>query len=261
MILAHALLLFPLASATEAPQPDIVDTAVSAGSFSTLVAALEAAELVDALRSDGPFTVLAPTDEAFAKIPKDTLSALLLPQNKGALIDVLKLHVISGQFDASSALAAGHAKTLAGESIDFALRDGRLFVEDSGVVANDISTSNGIVHAIDTVLLPEGGLDLAPQGRLVVGVYFEAPSKALASQLGIEDRHRALMLTSIVKGGEAEKAGLQKYDVIVGIDGEPATDKTFKAAKQRAGYGGTVALTIIRRAEHHVIEVGVGAEH
>lgn len=138
----------------EKPSKDIVDTAVSAGSFQTLAAALGAADLVDTLKGDGPFTVFAPTDEAFAKLPAGTIESLLKPENKDQLVDILTYHVVAAEVPAEVALTLDEAGALNGDTIALTRRDGDLFLNDSKVIKTDINTSNGIVHVIDTVLLP-----------------------------------------------------------------------------------------------------------
>ena len=138
----------------EKPSKDIVDTAVSAGSFQTLAAALGAADLVDTLKGDGPFTVFAPTDEAFAKLPAGTIESLLKPENTDQLVDILTYHVVAAEVPAEVALTLDEAGALNGDTIALTRRDGDLFLNDSKVIKTDINTSNGIVHVIDTVLLP-----------------------------------------------------------------------------------------------------------
>jgi uncharacterized surface protein with fasciclin (FAS1) repeats len=139
---------------------DIVDTAVAAGSFKTLAAALQAAGLVDALKGPGPFTVFAPTDEAFAKLPKGTLENLLKPENKATLVKILSFHVIAGEVPASQVEKMTESTaTLAGETFDIQVKDGVVRIGNSKamatVVKTDIGASNGVIHVIDTVLLPE----------------------------------------------------------------------------------------------------------
>ena len=253
---AAAALLAPAQATNEHPR-DIVDTAVSAGSFGTLVTALKTADLVGALQGDGPFTVFAPTDEAFAKLPEATLQALLRPENRGELTKVLTYHVVPGRVSAEEAIAARRAASLQEGELSFRIEDGRLRVNDSNVVANDIDCTNGVVHVIDSVLLPPGGLELRPQGRLVIGVHIERPSRALAEQLGIE-RDETLLVTGVVSDGPSKKAGLRKYDIITAIDGEHATSASLKQAKRSAGYGGTLQLDLIRRGQPMHLEVGVG---
>ena len=129
---------------------DIVDTAVAAGNFSTLVAAVTAAGLVDTLKSAGPFTVFAPTNDAFAKIPKATLDGLLA--DKAALTKVLTYHVVSGKVMAAD-VKAGHVKSVQGSDLAMAT-EGGVTVNGAKVVAADVAASNGVIHAIDTVLMP-----------------------------------------------------------------------------------------------------------
>ena len=132
-------------------KPDIVDTAIAAGSFNTLVAAVKAAGLVDALKGDGPFTVFAPTDEAFAKLPAGTLEALL--QDKDKLAAILTYHVVSGKVMAADVVNLTSAKTLQGSSVTIDASNG-VMVDNAKVIATDIETSNGVIHVIDTVILP-----------------------------------------------------------------------------------------------------------
>ncbi len=133
---------------------DIVDTAVAAGQFQTLAAALGAADLVGALKGDGPFTVFAPTDEAFAKLPAGTVESLLKPENRDQLVDILTYHVVAAEVPAETAVTLDEAEALNGKTIDLNLRGGDLFLNDSKVIKTDIKTSNGIIHVIDAVLLP-----------------------------------------------------------------------------------------------------------
>lgn len=133
---------------------NIPATAKNAGKFATLLAAAQAAGLVDALSSEGPLTVLAPTDEAFAKLPKGTVETLLKPENKGKLAEVLKYHVIEGRVYSTDALAAKEAKTLQGTSVMFKAGDGGAMVNNAKLVATDIDASNGVIHVIDTVIMP-----------------------------------------------------------------------------------------------------------
>jgi len=143
------------AVATAAPKKDIVDIAVEAGSFKTLVAAVQAADLVDTLKSDGPFTVFAPTDEAFAKLPKGTVETLLKPENKKMLVDIITYHVIGDKVKAKKAAKLDSAKTVNGQEIQISKAGDSLKINQSTVLKADIKASNGIIHVIDTVLLPE----------------------------------------------------------------------------------------------------------
>ncbi len=134
---------------------DIVDIAVSAGSFSTLVAAVQAAGLVDVLKSDGPFTVFAPTDEAFAKLPEGTVEALL--NDKEKLTAILTYHVVPGKLLAEDVVQLKSSRTVQGENINIKTGDG-VMVNNANVIKTDIGASNGVIHVIDTVILPEGVL-------------------------------------------------------------------------------------------------------
>lgn len=133
---------------------DIVDTAVAAGSFETLATALTKAGLIDALKGSGPFTVFAPSDEAFAKLPKGTLENLLKPENKGRLTAVLTYHVVPGCVPAEEAVKLTSAKTLNEQQIDLVAKGGTLTVDGAKVVKTDIECSNGVIHVIDRVILP-----------------------------------------------------------------------------------------------------------
>lgn len=149
--LAAIPLLFGAVSAKAA---DIVDTAVSAGQFNTLVAAVQAAGLVETLKSDGPFTVFAPTDAAFAKLPAGTVESLLKPENKDQLISVLTYHVVSGKImSADIAGTTAMVPTVQGSKVSVNATNG-VMVDAAKVVSADIETSNGVIHVIDTVLLP-----------------------------------------------------------------------------------------------------------
>lgn len=133
---------------------DIIDTAVAAGQFKTLAAALQAADLVDALKGKGPFTVFAPTDEAFSNLPKGTVEGLLKPESKAALTGILTYHVVSGTVDAGKVVKLTNATTLNGQRIDIAVKDGGVMVDKAKVLVTDIECSNGIIHVIDAVILP-----------------------------------------------------------------------------------------------------------
>ncbi|MEM6260495.1 MAG: fasciclin domain-containing protein [Planctomycetota bacterium] len=134
---------------------DIIDTAIEAGSFKTLAAALGAAELVETLQGDGPFTVFAPTDDAFAALPAGTVESLLKPENKAKLQAVLTYHVVPGRIYAHDAIKAGKAKTVQGQEITIKAKDGKVTVDGANVIAADIDSSNGVVHVIDAVILPK----------------------------------------------------------------------------------------------------------
>ena len=134
---------------------DIVDTAASNSDFSTLVAAVKAAGLVDALKADGPLTVFAPTNAAFAKLPAGTVESLLLPENKAKLVQILTYHVVAGKVMAADVVKVDSATTLEGSSVSVMVNDNGVMINNATVVKTDIKTSNGVIHVIDTVLLPK----------------------------------------------------------------------------------------------------------
>jgi len=143
------------ASAANAPQKDIVDTAVAAGSFNTLAAALKAAGLVDTLKGKGPFTVFAPTDAAFAKLPAGTVDDLLKPENKAKLVSILTYHVVSGAVSSAQVVKMTSAKTVEGQSVKISTKGGGVMIDGANVVKADILASNGVIHVIDSVILPQ----------------------------------------------------------------------------------------------------------
>jgi len=138
---------------TKTEGKDIVAVASSAGSFNTLVAAVKAAGLVETLQGPGPFTVFAPTDEAFAKLPKGTLEDLLKPENKAKLAGILTYHVVPGKVMAAD-VKTMKAKTANGQSLDVKVADGAVTVDNAKVIKTDVAASNGVIHVIDTVVLP-----------------------------------------------------------------------------------------------------------
>ncbi|MDX1648105.1 MAG: fasciclin domain-containing protein [Longimicrobiales bacterium] len=152
-VLVAAPFLVAAPSAVEAQEGDIVAVAQSAGSFETLLQAATAADLVAVLKGEGPFTVFAPTDEAFAKIPDEQLNALL--QDTEALRQVLLYHVVPGKVEASQVVNLESAETAAGQRVRIAVENGTVKVDDATVVATDIAATNGVIHVIDQVILPE----------------------------------------------------------------------------------------------------------
>ena len=143
--------------AFNADRKDIVDTAVGAGSFKTLVAAVQAAGLVETLKGAGPFTVFAPTDEAFAKLPAGTVESLLKPENKEKLVAVLTYHVVPGKVMAADVVKLTEAPTVQGSNAKVKVADGTVMIDNAKVVKTDIETSNGVIHVIDAVILPPAG--------------------------------------------------------------------------------------------------------
>ncbi|UCF19882.1 MAG: fasciclin domain-containing protein [Gemmatimonadota bacterium] len=149
-------LLISAGNPAVAQETDIVDTAIGAGSFETLVAAVQAADLVETLKGEGPFTVFAPTDDAFAKLPAGTVDELLKPENKSKLQAILAYHVVSGKYMAGDVVGMSDAKTVQGGKVMFKVKDGTAYINDAKIVKTDIATSNGVIHVIDKVILPEG---------------------------------------------------------------------------------------------------------
>lgn len=149
------LLVTATLAAGERTKKDIVETAVAAGSFKTLATALQAAGLVETLKGDGPFTVFAPTDAAFAKLPAGTVESLLRPENKAKLQAILTYHVVSGSVTSAEVVKLESAKTVNGQSVKINVANGGVTIDGANVVTADIVTSNGVIHVIDTVILPQ----------------------------------------------------------------------------------------------------------
>jgi uncharacterized surface protein with fasciclin (FAS1) repeats len=142
------------AAASNASAADIVDTAVAA-KFNTLVAAVKAAGLVETLKGPGPFTVFAPTDEAFAKLPPGTLEMLLKPENKAKLVSILTYHVVAGKVMAADVMKLSSAKTVEGQNVSIKVMNGGVMVDNAHVTKADILASNGVIHVVDAVILPK----------------------------------------------------------------------------------------------------------
>jgi uncharacterized surface protein with fasciclin (FAS1) repeats len=143
-----------ISTAAPAAKKDIVDTAVAAGQFKTLTAAIQAAGLADTLKGAGPFTVFAPTDAAFAKLPAGTVDNLLKPENKEKLVAILTYHVVPGRVTAAQVSKMTEAKTVNGKSVTIHADGGKVMINDATVTKADIMCSNGVIHVIDTVLIP-----------------------------------------------------------------------------------------------------------
>ena len=140
--------------ASQAMGPDIVTVAATAGDFNTLVAAVEAAGLVETLQGEGPFTVFAPTDDAFAKLPVGTVDSLLLPENKDQLVSILTYHVVPGKVLAADVVNLSSADTVEGQPLSISTDDTGVHVNDANVIQTDVMASNGVIHVIDAVLIP-----------------------------------------------------------------------------------------------------------
>jgi uncharacterized surface protein with fasciclin (FAS1) repeats len=139
---------------SEAEEADIIDVAVSAGQFNTLAAALDAADLVTTLKGNGPFTVFAPTDAAFAALPEGTVESLLKPENRDQLISILTYHVVPGKVMAADVVKLKEAATVNGANLAIKTVDGNVLIDEATVVATDVEASNGVIHVIDKVILP-----------------------------------------------------------------------------------------------------------
>jgi uncharacterized surface protein with fasciclin (FAS1) repeats len=136
------------------PAKDIVEVAAEAGTFKTLLAAAQAADLVDALKGEGPLTVFAPTDDAFAKLPEGTVETLLKPENKAKLQAVLLYHVVEGKVTSDKVVNLEYAKTLQGQKVKITVKMDKVYINDAQVIAADVEASNGVIHVIDAVILP-----------------------------------------------------------------------------------------------------------
>ncbi|MFH4602450.1 fasciclin domain-containing protein [Vibrio diabolicus] len=134
---------------------DIVDVATENGSFNTLVAAVKAADLVDTLKGEGPFTVFAPTDDAFAKLPDGTIDMLLMPENKDKLVSILTYHVVPGKVMAADAVKLDKTTTVQGQDVMIKTMGDKVMVNDANVMATDVKAKNGVIHVIDTVIMPK----------------------------------------------------------------------------------------------------------
>ena len=152
---AVAALVLSMGSSVRAQGKDIVDTAVGAGQFKTLAAALQAAGLVETLKGKGPFTVFAPTDAAFAKLPAGTVEMLLKPENKAKLTAILTYHVVAGKVMAADVVKMTEGKTVQGGMVKVSAMGGKVMINDAHVVTTDIAASNGVIHVIDTVMMPK----------------------------------------------------------------------------------------------------------
>ncbi|GAM54750.1 secreted and surface protein [Vibrio ishigakensis] len=154
-LLGVFIISFSANAAHHGMKKDIVDIAAGNPDFSTLVTAVKAAGLVDTLKGEGPFTVFAPTNEAFAKLPKSTLDALLMPENKDKLVAVLTHHVVPGKVMAADVVKMDSAKTAHGDMVMIKVDGGNVMVDNAMVTATDIKASNGVIHVIDTVIIPK----------------------------------------------------------------------------------------------------------
>ena len=154
-LLFGGLTVLSVKSAGAGEKKDVVDTAISAKEFSTLVKAVKAADLVSTLKGEGPFTVFAPTDQAFSKLPEGTIAELLKPENKKKLQSILTYHVVPGRVMAADVVKLQQAKTVNGKVLNIQVQGDAVMVNDAKVIKTDIEASNGVIHIIDTVVLPK----------------------------------------------------------------------------------------------------------
>ncbi|QDT58960.1 Immunogenic protein MPT70 precursor [Stieleria bergensis] len=227
--MAAALLV---SSSVAVKADDIVETAVAAGKFKTLAAALTAADLIPALQGDGPFTVFAPTDEAFAKLPKETIAALLKAENKDQLTAILTFHVVPGKVMAKDVVKVSGAKSLNGQRIDVSVSDKGVMVDNAKVVATDIKCDNGVIHVIDSVILPadknlaETAVAAGKFGTLVAAAKAAGLVDALAGDTELTvfaptDEAFAKLPEGTIKSlllpeNKAKLAAILKYHVVAG---------------------------------------------
>ncbi len=245
-IIASFSSLLMLASVlSAAPKKDIVDTAVGAGSFKTLVAAVKAAGLVETLKGDGPFTVFAPTDEAFAKLPKGTVESLLKPENKKKLADILTYHVVSGKVKAKKAAKLDSAKTVNGSEITIKPSGKTLMINKSKVVKADIKTSNGIIHVIDAVLIPSDCKKTSGNASKTHAIIKHAIHKGVPM---FNSGHHAQTAALYMHAGK-EILGQCSSSAC------PTASKTIKVALHKASseHCSTSQAWIMRRAFDHVL--------
>jgi len=245
------------ALADKAGSADIIDTAVAAGSFKTLAAALTAAGLIETLKGEGPFTVFAPTDEAFAKLPKGTVESLLKPENKSELIAVLTYHVVPGKVMADKVTGLKFAETVNGQRVDIAVKDGTVMIDGATVIKADVAASNGVIHVIDRVILPSSqnvvevarengfstlaaaieaaGLTETLSGKGPFTVF--APTDAAFAKLPKGTLERLLMPEN-----KAELAKILTYHV---VPGRVFSDKAMTLTSAKSVQGGSLVLKVV----------------
>ena len=216
---------------------NIPATAKAAGSFNTLLAAVGAAGLGDVLSGPGPFTVFAPTDDAFAALPEGTVESLLLPENKQKLIDILKFHVVSGRVYDTDAVKAGTAPTLLGRSLDVKLAANGISIGDAKVVAKNIETTNGVIHVIDSVLIPSAmsrdtamrllenavseGAPIYNSGhhQQCCDIYTKAMNEVLSAGIENADKHVMTMIeNTLSNASHIHRASDRAWELRRGID-------------------------------------------
>lgn len=215
---------------------NIVQTAADAGQFETLIAAAKAAGLAGALSGDGPLTVFAPTDEAFAALPAGTVETLLKPENRDQLARILKFHVVSGRVGSDQLADGASVETLAGENARFTATEGGFAIEGARITATDIAASNGIVHVIDRVILPPESVSaVSPEGLIRMAVNRGAPmfnhgnhqatvdlytvtAQSLVSFADLDDAQRQRLSRGILESRQAESAGRAAWILRYALD-------------------------------------------
>lgn len=254
----------PIASAGDdcstpvSTKADIVDTAVNAGSFDTLVAAVKAAGLVNALKGEGPFTVFAPTDEAFAKLPKGTLETLLKPESKKTLTGILTYHVLPGRFDAKRVVSSSGAVTLQGQRADFSTNDKGAMIDGARIVTTDIQCSNGVIHVIDAVILPSANdiVATAKSAKMFNTLLTAAMKAGLAETLQkdgpftvfapTDDAFAKLpegTIASLLQPENREKlASILKFHV---VSGRVYSDQALKAGTAKTLFGAPISIRVV----------------
>ena len=240
-----------------AEKKDIVDTAVGAGSFKTLAAAFDAAGLIETLKGKGPFTVFAPTDEAFAKLPEGTVETLLKPENKGQLVSILTYHVVPGAVRAADVVKLAGAKTVNGQRVDIAVGDKKVKVDSAEVIKTDIECTNGVIHVIDSVILPSGDsipavadkagafealLAAAEAAGLVDALSGEGPLTLFAPTDDAFAKLPKGTVESLLKPENKDKlAAILKYHV---VSGRVYSEDALKAKEAKTLQGGTVKIAV-----------------
>lgn len=244
---------------------DLLTTLKAEGRFRTLLELVDEASLEDFVEQNAPLTFFAPTDEAFAKLDRYIVADLERSRNRAVLTELLKRHIVPGEHPVDSLIGSGPVSSLAGSPISVSRTPDALIASDpsgtsrANLVRTDLDGPGGVVHQIDTVLLPPDGLKIVPDGRLIVGVFTDSVSQSLAAQLNVRPRE-CLLITGLTRGGPSERAGLKANDVVVLVDDLPATSGNLDLLKSRKGFGGVIRFDIIRAGQRLTIPVTVGVE-
>lgn len=235
---------------------DIVDVAAGNKSFRTLVAAVKAAGLVETLKSKGPFTVFAPTDEAFSKLPKGTVESLLKPENKKKLVSILTYHVLPGKVQAKD-VKSGRVKTVNGSSVELRVYRGAVTVDKAKVVATDVMASNGVIHVIDRVIIPpsSGSHGRSSQSRSTSRGY-------LGVSIEPSSRPRGVRIQRVYPNTGAAKAHLKTGDVIQKINGASLTNSSSLISRlSETKAGQKVTLLVFREGKSGTVQVQLGGSY